>query len=452
MGGENQPPRIVFDARWRIDGKLGAGGMGSVLRATDLQSGEVVALKTLGLQHADNPEFVKRFEREAQLLSRLDHPALPRFIGLFRHKGVPFFVMRLVEGRQLSSLIDDGIPLEPGMAGALLRQLGEVLTHLHARGVVHRDLKPENLLVDDAGRLSLVDFGISAETNVTRLTLPGLAIGTPLYMAPEQIKEGLATPASDVYAMGLLAFTLLVGEHPFAKGSPAGIMARQLHEAPALASVANPALPRPVAEVLQRALEKAPAARFDSAMAFVDALELALRNERGSGSFEVPTDKSAWVPRPTEPMGAPVQPLPTQSPAPAAASASAVDDDEDDDATEAVPFPVFARPVQPATAGPVIDEPFTDAPTERRNRPEAVAAASAFPEEQTERQAKFHGPRVPFPSATELDVASAAPPSEVSLPPQGQPARTEWFKEPAFLVAAGVFVVLLVLLVVIILV
>ena len=264
--------QVVFAGRWRIDGRVGVGGMGNVLLATDLETQTLVAIKTLGMQFVDQPGFVRRFEREGQLLSKLNHPGLPPLIAFARHDEMPFFVMKYVEGKTLGALLKERRRLGSVEALALLRQLADVLEYLHARGVVHRDLKPDNLMIDADRRITLIDFGISAQSNVTRLTLPGVALGTPLYMAPEHITTGLASPASDVYALALLAYVMLAGRHPFAEEERAGMLTRQVLEVPKPANFINPDVPHAAAEVLRRGLEKTPAARFASATALIDSL------------------------------------------------------------------------------------------------------------------------------------------------------------------------------------
>jgi serine/threonine protein kinase len=416
--------QVVYAGRWRVDGKLGEGGMGSVLRATDVGSGEVVALKTLGVHLADNPEFLKRFEREADLLSKMSHPALPRFFGVSRHAGMPFFVMQLVEGRPVSELLKQKQPVPKDTAASILRQLGEVLGYLHSRGVVHRDLKPENLILGAEGHLTLVDFGISAETNVTRLTLPGLAVGTPLYMAPEQIVAGQASPASDVYAMGLLAFTLLTGQHPFAKQDRAGMLTRQVNEAPPLATALNPDVPRAVAGVLKRAMEKAPDVRHASAMEFVQALELAWAMER------VPQDAFDAAELTEQAFGA--GELPPTAISPARAARFTPQGTPVVDPTRETPAPRFQETSESASEF----EPTREAP-----KPGFQPAAESLSDVEPTREA----PR-----------AVAEPPgSEQKLPPSVSQEPTDPIREaqgvvdPALIVAGVIFVLLLIALVVI---
>lgn len=277
---ETRVLEVVYGGRWRIVGRLGAGGMGTVFSGVDVDTGQRVAIKTLGVHLVDNPEFVKRFEREAKLLERLKHPALPAFLGIGRHGPMPYFVMSLVEGKTARALLSDKQRVPPARALALLDQLANVLAYLHDSGVVHRDLKPENLILDEHDNVFVVDFGISTQTGVTRLTLPGVAVGTPLYMAPEAITSDAPTAVSDVYSMGLLAYAMLCGEHPFARDDRAGMMTRQVTEVPRPARVVNPELPEAVSLVLSRALEKNPQLRFQTAPDFAAALRRAFAPAR----------------------------------------------------------------------------------------------------------------------------------------------------------------------------
>jgi serine/threonine-protein kinase len=258
----------VLARRWRLERVLGEGGMGAVLLANDLTTQRPVAIKRLAPTLAAQPDFVTRFQREARMLATFDHPSLVRSLAVdLDDEGVPFLVMTYVEGKTLDQVLHERTRLSVRQALPLLDQLCDALDYLHARGVVHRDLKPDNLMIDADRRITLIDFGISAQSNVTRLTLPGVALGTPLYMAPEHITTGLATPASDVYALALLAYVMLAGRHPFAEEERAGMLTRQVLEVPKPANFINPDVPHAAAEVLRRGLEKTPAARFASASA-----------------------------------------------------------------------------------------------------------------------------------------------------------------------------------------
>jgi serine/threonine-protein kinase len=265
-------PHQVFAGRWRIDGKLGEGGMGSVLLGCDLQTHAFVAIKMLGADQVDHPEAMARFERESTLLAELKHPNLVPLLAVSRHEGVPFIVMERIQGQTLERLMTQRPRWTLADALPLLSQLAAALDHLHLKGVVHRDLKPANVIVDQRGHLTLVDLGISQRTDTTRLTLPGLVVGTPQYMAPEQVSGKQLGPASDVYAFALLTWQLLVGSHPFPGDSERGIMVKQLSEQPPLASEVAPDVPVGVAQTLQKSLAKKPDARHRSAGALVREL------------------------------------------------------------------------------------------------------------------------------------------------------------------------------------
>ena len=267
-------PQLVLAGRWRVDGRLGEGGMGSVLLGFDLTTSQHVAIKMLGLDLVDRAEFVTRFEREARLLAKLHHPNLVPLIAVDKHEGAPFFVMKRVPGQTLDRLIKERGKLTARQAFPLIRQLAEALDFLHARGVVHRDLKPANIMVGDDDRLTLVDFGISQQNNTTRLTMPGMVVGTPLYMAPEQITSDEAGPAADLYALAMLTWHLLVGSHPFEGDRRESMFTLQVKQMPAPANELNPALSVGVGQAIQRSLDKDPERRHPTAVAFYEDLLL----------------------------------------------------------------------------------------------------------------------------------------------------------------------------------
>ncbi len=262
----------MLSGRWRLEGQLGFGGMGTVHQATELATGRTVAVKMMAPSLAEDAEQVARFEREAKLLSKFEHPSLVPFLAVDRHEGLPFIVLEYVKGKTLGLLLKERSRFAVRQLLPLLQQLASALDYLHARGVVHRDLKPKNVMVDDDEHLTLLDFGVSRHLKSPRLTEPGMLVGTPLYMAPEQILTDDAGPPADIYALALMTYQLLVGEHPFAGSSGGQVITRQLGELPMGASLKNPAVPEPVARVLERSLQKDPKLRHQSATAFYEEL------------------------------------------------------------------------------------------------------------------------------------------------------------------------------------
>lgn len=259
--------------RFRILGTLGIGGFATVYRAEDPALGRQVALKVLHAHLAADPDFVRRFQAEARAAARLRHPRIVTIhdVGT-APDGRPYLVMELLEGRPLSAVVSStgAMPIE--WVIRILSQLASALDYLHAQGLVHRDIKPVNVMVGDTGDVTLMDFGIARFlTGAADMTPTGEVIGTPAYLAPEQIAGGAAGPAADVYALGVLGYELLTGRPPFV-GSPAGVIYDQLHTLPMPVRQRVPTLPALVAETIDRALAKDPSERLPSASAFNRAL------------------------------------------------------------------------------------------------------------------------------------------------------------------------------------
>ena len=234
-----------------IVGELARGAMGVLYRAQHDKVKRVVALKVLQGDLAQDVEQVERFKREAQALARVDHPAVVRVHDAGQIDGQPFFTMELVEGVNLEDRIRDG-PLAPEEAARIMAQVARGCAYLHTRGVIHRDLKLSNVLLDTEGRPRIADFGLARLLDrKTRLTLEGDMLGTPLYMAPEQIRGELdVDPRTDVYALGVMVFRLVTREYPFSAPAPTALYAKVLNEPPTWPAE------RRVPEVLQRIVER----------------------------------------------------------------------------------------------------------------------------------------------------------------------------------------------------
>lgn len=267
---------VVAD-RYRIEGELGRGGFATVYRAHDLQLDRKVALKVMAAAISHDPAFVARFEREARLAARLDHRNIVTVFDIgTMSDGRPFISMRLLDGLALERILEREGHMEPGRAIAILAQVAEALDYTHRAGFIHRDVKPANIMLDANGHATLTDFGIAHALDAMRVTMTGVSIGTPRYMAPEQITGSNPTAAADIYALGCTAFEMLAGRPPF-EGSGTSLLYRVVHEpAPSLMEM-RPDLGEAAATVLGRALAKDPAERWQSAGLFVAMLAGALR-------------------------------------------------------------------------------------------------------------------------------------------------------------------------------
>jgi serine/threonine-protein kinase len=216
------PPALLGDSL-ELSEEIGRGGMGSVWKARDLRLGRDVAVKFLRPRSAA-PDAEARFEREARALAHLNHPGIVSIHGVGREEGQSYLVMEHVEGRTLAALV----PLPVEKAIDVARQLCDALAYAHERGLVHRDVKPENILVDEAGRVKLTDFGIArllGSADDGSLTKAGLAVGTPQYMAPEALAGASPSPAMDVFSVGVVLYEMVSGRRPIGDFAalPAGL-------------------------------------------------------------------------------------------------------------------------------------------------------------------------------------------------------------------------------------
>jgi serine/threonine protein kinase len=262
--------------RYRLEARIATGGMGEVWRATDTSLGREVAVKVLKNEYADNPSFRARFEVEAQHAASLHHANIATVYdfgeaaaadGSGVHR--PYLVMELVDGQPLSALIRPGSPMDPAAVRELLAQAADGLGAAHAAGIVHRDVKPANLLVTPDRRVKVTDFGIARAAEGIGLTQTGEVMGTPQYLSPEQAQGLTATPASDVYSLGVVAFECLAGRRPFAGETAVATALAHLREpVPDLPQ----AVPDDLATVVRTAMSKKPEDRFRDGAALAAAL------------------------------------------------------------------------------------------------------------------------------------------------------------------------------------
>jgi serine/threonine protein kinase len=258
--------------------RLGAGGMAEVYRATD-RDGRPVAVKVLYPHLTADPGFVARFKREAEAGSALDHPHVIRRLAHGAEGELSYLVMERVEGPSLRALLADRQkPLTPQEAVGLVAAVADALDHAHRRGVVHRDVKPSNILLR-GGRLDdpvLTDFGVARMIEATVSTASGTVLGTPTYMAPEQGQGEPGDARSDIYALGVVLYELLVGQPPFTADSPYALILRHIHTPPLAPRSARADLPRALEAAVLRSLAKAPDERYATAAEFAAALRASL--------------------------------------------------------------------------------------------------------------------------------------------------------------------------------
>jgi hypothetical protein len=258
--------------RYRIVKILGSGGMGAVYLAHDTQLDRPVALKVPHLDPLGGPEVLERFLREGRAAANLDHPHLCRVYDAGCQDGVPYLTMAYVEGRPLSDLTAAG-PAAADWAADLVRQVALAVGHAHARGVIHRDLKPSNVLLTAGGEPVVTDFGLSrrAVAEDIRLTPSGALLGTPAYMAPEQVTGAPVGPAADVYSLGVVLYELLTGRLPF-PGSVGEVLAGVVHGTLTPPSAHRPGLDPRLERACLKALARAPGDRYATMADFAAAL------------------------------------------------------------------------------------------------------------------------------------------------------------------------------------
>jgi serine/threonine-protein kinase len=255
--------------RYRLDERIATGGMGEVWRGTDTVLDRPVALKMLKHEYADNPLFRTRFESEARHAAGLHHHGVAQVYDFGIQGERPYLVMELVDGQPLNALLAPGRPMDPDVVRDLVAQAASALGAAHAMGIVHRDVKPANLMVTPDQRVKVTDFGIARAADSVPLTETGQVLGTPQYLSPEQAEGRPTSPASDVYALGVIGFECLAGRRPFqAESAIATALAHLREPVPDLPT----GIPADLAAVVRRAMAKDPTERYADGAALAEAL------------------------------------------------------------------------------------------------------------------------------------------------------------------------------------
>src|SRR5581483_8704431 len=285
----------------------GRGGMGEVHVAEDRASGARVALKVLALGAGITKDSSQRFERERELLARVEHPGVVRALGALETDdalGVAFFPMELVLGKSLADLLAEHGRFAVVEAVRVLAAVAAALEATHARGIVHRDVKPSNILIARSGEVRLTDFGLARALDSSRFTATGSALGTPTYMSPEQCAAKESGPEADLYALGVVAHELLAGTPPFKAESPVALLRLHIETAPKPLRTLRPEVPEKLEALVLRLLSKDPAARGPEPRAELAALH----EELTHGSAEFVRKVTASIDRDTVSVAALVAP------------------------------------------------------------------------------------------------------------------------------------------------
>ncbi|HEU4640907.1 MAG TPA: protein kinase [Gemmatimonadaceae bacterium] len=307
-----------------VDAEVGRGGMAVVYRATDLRLRRAVAIKVLPPDLAFRADVRERFLREAQTAAQLNHPNIVPIYSVDERGGLVYFVMGLVDGESLAARAARA-PLPLGDVRRVLREVADALSYAHARGVIHRDIKPDNILLErTSGRAMVTDFGIARAAEAdSRLTVTGVAVGTPAYMSPEQaLGERELDGRSDLYSLGVVGYQLVSGQLPFRAANGAAIMMKHISEPPRRLRELRPDVSPALASVIERALAKRPEDRFHDAAAMRDALASEAPVPLPPAS-PLPTPAPAEIPWQHRAAEVPGRPPRRESPAPGAGAPAA---------------------------------------------------------------------------------------------------------------------------------
>ncbi len=287
---------VVLGGRYRLREELASGGMGTVWAAEDETLGRRVAVKILNEGLADDPRFIERFRREARAAAGLSHPNLAGVFDYGDEGSRPYIVMELVDGETVADRLARSGPLAPAEAAEIAAHVADALAEAHAGDVVHRDIKPANVMLSARGPVKVMDFGIASSSMSANLTATGTVVGTARYLSPEQARGERATPASDVYALGILLYEMLTGAPPFDLETPVATAMAHVSQPPRPVRDVRADIPPVLAALVDRCLEKDPARRPPSAAGLAADLRAAPSPAEPEATVAIPRDATAVLP------------------------------------------------------------------------------------------------------------------------------------------------------------
>lgn len=262
----------LLNERYKIKYVIGGGGMANVYAADDLILNRRVAIKILKLEYANDLEFIERFDREAQAATSLNHPNIVNVYDVGEEENIMYIVMELVQGMTLKEYIQTKHPPDIKDVVRIMIELTEAINHAHEHDLIHRDIKPQNILLDQNGTVKVTDFGIAIALSATALTQTNSILGSVHYLSPEQARGGIATKQSDIYALGIVFYELLTGKLPFTGETAVSIALKHLQTETPSVKEFNNNIPQNIDNIVKRATDKNPLARFDSVIQFNEAL------------------------------------------------------------------------------------------------------------------------------------------------------------------------------------
>jgi serine/threonine-protein kinase len=341
----------LLDGRYLVQSRIASGGTSTVYRGLDTRLDRPVAVKVMDSRYAGDEQFLTRFQREAQTVARLKDPGLVAVYDQGLDARHPFLVMELIEGGTLRELLGERGPMPPYAVAAVLRPVLGGLAAAHRAGLVHRDVKPENVLISDDGEVKIADFGLVRAVAAAGITSTSVILGTAAYLSPEQVRDGDASPRSDVYSAGIMTYELLTGRTPFTGDSALSLAYQRLDTDVPPPSVVIDGVPARFDEFVQRATARDPDDRYADAIEMRDDLD-AIADELGLPDFRVPAPRNSAQHRSAALQRGPVsqRPATVQQPKPSG------------------PAPV-RQPTRQMTRGPE-DRPEPQRPAQTDDEPE----------------------------------------------------------------------------------